>query len=92
MSKESVFTMTLEPDLRDQFMAEAQAADRPASQVVGELMREFIQRQRQARDYDTFLQHKVDAARTSVRAGRGRSNADVEARFAVRRAKVAGEV
>lgn len=92
MAKQSVFTMKLEPDLRDQFMAEAQAADRPASQVVRELMREFIQRQRQARDYDAFLQNKVDAARKSVRAGRGRSNDDVEAAFVARRAKVADEV
>src|SRR3546814_5837594 len=34
MSKEVQFTMKLEPELRDQFMAEAEAAHRPASQVV----------------------------------------------------------
>lgn len=89
MSKESVFTMKLEPELRAEFMAEAEAAHRPASQVVRELMREFVQRQRQTRDYDEFLQHKVDVARTSARAGLGRSNDDVEAAFAARRAKVA---
>jgi len=44
MSKEAVFTMKLEPELRDQFMAEAEASHRPASQVVRELMREFVQR------------------------------------------------
>ncbi|MGH8234868.1 MAG: antitoxin of toxin-antitoxin stability system [Rhodanobacteraceae bacterium] len=79
--------MKLEPELREQFMAEAEAVDRPASQVVRELMREFIQRQHEARDYDAFLQGKVATARKSVRAGRGRSNADVEAGFAARRAK-----
>lgn len=89
MSKEAVFTMKLEPELRDQFMAEAEAAHRPASQVVRELMREFVQRQRQAREYEEFLQHKVEAARTSMRASRGRSNEDVEAAAAARRAKVA---
>ena len=89
MPKESVFTMKLEPELRDEFMAEAEAAHRPASQVVRELMREFVQRQRQARDYDEFLQRKVDVARTSAHTGRGRSNDDVEAGFATRRAKVA---
>lgn len=88
MSKESVFTMKLEAELRDQFMAEAEAVDRPASQVVRELMREFIQRRRQARDYDEFLQRKIEVARTSVDAGRGRSNDDVEAGFAARRAKL----
>ena len=91
MSKESVFTMKLEPELRDEFMAEAKATDRPASQVVRELMREFVQRQRQTREYDEFLQRKVDVARTSARAGRGRSSDEVEAAFATRRAKVAGK-
>ena len=88
MSKESVFTMKLEPELREQFMAEAEAADRPASQVVRELMREYIQRRREARDYDAFLQRKIKVARKSVRVGRGRSDADVEAGFAARRAKL----
>lgn len=90
MSKEAVFTMKLEPELRDQFMAEAEASHRPASQVVRELMREFVERQRQAREYDAFLSSKVEAARASVRAGVGRSNDDVEAKFAARRADVAG--
>jgi hypothetical protein len=31
MSKEAVFTMKLEPGLRDSFMAEAEASHRPAS-------------------------------------------------------------
>ncbi|HZF98900.1 MAG TPA: antitoxin of toxin-antitoxin stability system [Pseudoxanthomonas sp.] len=79
--------MKLEPDLRDQFLAEAEAAHRPASQVVRELMREFVQRQRQVREYDEFLQRKVDVARTSMRAGRGRSNDEVEAKFGARRTK-----
>lgn len=89
MPKEAVFTMKLEPELREQFMAEAEAAHRPASQVVRELMREFVQRQRQAREYDEFLHRKVEVARASMRAGRGRSNDEVEAEFAARRAKVA---
>lgn len=89
MPKEAVFTMKLEPELREQFMAEAEAAHRPASQVVRELMREFVQRQRQAREYDEFLHRKVEVARVSMRAGRGRSNDEVEAEFAARRAKVA---
>jgi len=86
MSKEAVFTMKLEPELRDQFMAEAEASHRPASQVVRELMREFVERQRQAREYNTFLSSKVEAARASMRAGVGRSNDEVEAKFAARRA------
>lgn len=90
MSKEAVFTMKLEPQLREQFMAEAQAAHRPASQILRELMREFVQRQNQARQYDQFLQTKVDLARESIRQGLGQSHQKVEAEFAERRAKVMG--
>ena len=89
MPKEAVFTMKLEPELRDEFMAEAEAAHRPASQVVRELMREFVRRQREERDYTAFLERKVEGARSSVRAGDGRPNDEVEADFAARRAKVA---
>jgi len=86
MSKEAVFTMKLEPELRDAFMAEAEASHRPASQVVRELMREFVERQRQAREYDAFLRGKVDTARAQIASGQVASSADVEARFAARRA------
>ncbi|WP_043532099.1 hypothetical protein [Litchfieldella xinjiangensis] len=91
MAKQSVFTMKLEPELRDQFIAEAEASHRPASQVVRELMREYIQRQREAREYESFLRGKVDAARRSKEAGEGLSNAEVEAQFAARRARFESE-
>lgn len=91
MSKEAVFTMKLEPELRADFMAETEAVHRPASQVLRELMREFVQRQREAREYDEFLRRKVDVARSSMRAGIGRSNEEVEAEFAARRASTASQ-
>ncbi len=89
MSKEAVFTMKLEPELRAEFMAEAEAAHRPASQILRDLMREFVQRQREAREYDEFLRSKVEAGRASMRSSLGRSNDEVEADFAARRAGAA---
>lgn len=89
MQKEAVFTMKLESALREEFMAEAAASHRPASQIVREMMREFVLRQREAREYDEFLRAKVDAARLSMRADQGDSNEEVEARFAARRAELA---
>jgi hypothetical protein len=93
LPKEAVFTMKLEAELRDAFMAEAEAAHRPASQIVREMMRNFVQSQAEARDYDAFLRRKVDTARASMQAGRGRANDEVEADFAARRAEIhrAGE-
>ncbi len=87
MSKEAVFTMKLEPELRAQFMAEAEASHRPASQILREFMREFVQRQRQAREYEALLQGKVTQAREQIRSGDYASAEEVEARFAARRAQ-----
>jgi len=79
-----VFTLKLEPELRDTFMAEAAADDRPASQVMRELMRSYIEQRRQAREYDEFLRRKVEHARAQRAAGMHSSSEEVEARAAAR--------
>jgi hypothetical protein len=86
MAKEAVFHLKLAPELLEGFMAAAKAAHRPASQVIRDLMGDFI-RQQQTKEHDEFVQLKVAVARASVEAGRGQSNDDVEAEFAARRAK-----
>lgn len=78
MPKEAVFTMKLEPELRDAFMAAAEAVDRPASQIVREFMRDFVQ---QDREYVEFLRRKVERSRASIAAGRGHSDEEVRARM-----------
>lgn len=88
MPKQAVFTMKLEPELRESFMAEAAGEDRPASQVMRELMRGYIQQRRQAREYDDYLREKVEAGRASMHASLGRSNDEVEAAFADKRRQV----
>ena len=91
MSKEAVFTMKLEPELRAQFMAEAKASHRPASQIMRDLMREFVQRQREAREYDQFLRDKVANARQQIHRGDFASADDVEPRFAAIRGQLANK-
>ena len=88
MSKEAVFTMKLESALRDDFMAAAQATHRPASQVLRDLMRDFVQHQRESRDYDEFVRQNVEAGRAEIRAGLGVPHEEVEAIFAAKRAKL----
>lgn len=92
MSKEAVFTMKLEPELRDAFMAEAAASHRPASQVVRELMRDFVQRQQDAREYGAYLRGKVEHARAQIASSQYATAEDVEARFATRRADLRAKV
>ena len=91
MPKEAVFTMKLDPELRAEFMAEAKAAHRPASQVIRELMRDFVRRQRDERNYDAFLLRKVEKARAQKSEGHFFSNEEVEAEFAARRAELLRE-
>jgi len=81
MPKESVFTLKLEPDLRRAFVAVVRTNDQTASQVVRDLMREYIDRHRLAGEYAEFLGAKVERARAQVAAGRYAAAADVEARF-----------
>lgn len=93
MPKDAMFSMKLEENLHEAFMAEANAANRPASQIVREMMRNFIKRQHDDRKYEDFLRQKVETARLSVEADTGRSHDEVEADFAARREallKVAG--
>ena len=81
MAKEAVFTMKLEPELRDAFMAAAAAADRPASQIVREFMRDYV---RQDKEYVEFLHRKVEKARASIAAGRVYSDEEVRQRMKAR--------
>jgi predicted transcriptional regulator len=79
--------MKLEPELRATFMAAAASEDRPASQVVRELMRGYIEQRRQARGYNEFLRQKVEAGRADFAAGCVLSNEEVEAEAAAWRAE-----
>ncbi|MBL8582150.1 MAG: antitoxin of toxin-antitoxin stability system [Rhizobiaceae bacterium] len=76
MAKEAVFTMKLEPELRDAFMAAAKHGDRPASQIVREFMRDYVN---QDREYVEFLRRKVEAARMDIAAGRTYTQEEVKA-------------
>ena len=62
MSKEAVFTMKLEHVLRNEFMAAAEETHKPASQLVRDFMRDFIQRQRQTRDHDAWFRNQVQTS------------------------------
>jgi len=76
MAKEAVFTMKLEPELRDAFMAAAAEVDRPASQIVREFMRDFVG---QDPEYLRWLRRKVEKSRDDIAAGRVHTHEEVVA-------------
>ena len=75
MAKEAVFTMKLEPELRDAFAAAAKTADRPASQIVREFMRNYVN---QDREYVAWLRRKVAEADEDIAAGRVHTHEEVQ--------------
>ena len=80
MAKQAVFTMELEPELRDAFAAAAERADRTAPELVRELMRDFVEDQAEPNDAcREFLRSKVEKARASVERGEVRADEDVRA-------------
>jgi len=54
------------------------------------LLLDLIQRQKDARECEAFLQEKVDHARGQIALGQYASAEEVEARFAARRALLRG--
>lgn len=69
MSKDAVFTVKLESELRDAFLAEAAATERPASQLVREFMREFVRSQKEMREHDGWFRAEVQKALDDPRPG-----------------------
>ena len=82
MTKNAVFTMKLEPELRDAFMAAAAAEHTPASQLVRGWIRDFIQNKKDAEAYDAYVHRKVASGRAQIKAGKTYSNEEVQAQMA----------
>jgi predicted transcriptional regulator len=87
---EAVFTLKLEPELRDKLMAEAEAEHRSVTQIVGDLIRNHFEEHRQA-SYIKFMRRGVEAARAEIHAGKFYTNEEVSAEFAARKAELRAE-
>ncbi|CAI1974869.1 Uncharacterised protein [Serratia liquefaciens] len=84
---ESTVVIRVDDELKIAFASAAKAADRTASQLLRDFMRDFVSRQSQQKEYEQWLQEKVDLSRKALQEGRVVDNVDVEAYFAERRAK-----
>ncbi|MFJ3358144.1 hypothetical protein [Serratia liquefaciens] len=84
---ESTVVIRVDDELKIAFASAAKAADRTASQLLRDFMRDFVSRQSQQKEYEQWLQEKVDLSRKALQEGSVVDNEDVEAYFAERRAK-----
>lgn len=92
MNKEAIFTLTLEQELRDEFVAAAEASDQSPTEILQDMMQDFILQQKMAPDYLAFMQKKVAIARSELAAGKGIPGEEVEQRFAAMRAAAAAKI
>lgn len=83
---DATFTFRVDEDLKAEFASAAKARDRTGAQLLRDFMRHYVAQQQEAQDYDTWLIAKVEQSRASAEAGNLIPAADVETRFANRRA------
>ena len=83
---DATFTFRVDEGLKAEFASAAKAHDRTGAQLLRDFMRSYVAQQEEAQQYDVWLAKKVEQSRTSAEAGNLIPAADVEARFAARRA------
>ncbi|ARU20780.1 D-aminopeptidase [Ralstonia solanacearum] len=83
---EATFTFRVDEALKSEFSMAAKAHDRTGAQLLRDFMRDYVKQQQEAAEYDAWLRAKVERSRASANAGNLVPAADVEAKFAARRA------
>lgn len=83
---DATFTFRVEESLKEQFTLAAKGRDRSGAQLLRDFMREFIQEQKFATEQDEWFRQQVQREVDSANAGNLVPAADVEAKFAARRA------
>ncbi|MEB0140562.1 MULTISPECIES: hypothetical protein [unclassified Undibacterium] len=82
---EATFTFRVDEDLKDQFSTAAKNRDRTAAQLLRDFMRDFVKQQKAA-EHDIWFRHQVQIGLDSANAGNLLPAAEVEAKFAAKRA------
>ena len=81
---EATFTFRVDEALKAEFSAAAKARDRSGAQIIRDFMREFVQQEAAA--HDVWFRRQVGIGLDSANAGHLIAAAEVEARFAAKRA------
>jgi len=83
---EATFTFRVDEALKSEFTTAAKAQDRSGAQLLRDFMRDFVRRQREKAEYDAWFCQQVQIGLDSANAGHLIPAAEVEARFAAKRA------
>ena len=83
---DATFTFRVDEALKAEFSMAAKARDRTGAQLLRDFMREFVQQQRESAEHDAWFRQQVQIGLDSANAGHLIPAADVEAKFAAKRA------
>nr|APZ78350.1 Hypothetical protein [Pseudomonas aeruginosa] len=83
---EATFTFRVDEALKTEFSTAAKARDRSGAQLLRDFMREFVQQQQEAAAHDAWFRRQVQIGLDSANAGNLIPAAEVEAKFAAKRA------
>ena len=83
---EATFTFRVDEALKDQFTTAAKDRDRTGAQLLRDFMRDFVRQQEEAAEHDTWFRRQVQIGLDSANAGNLIPAAEVEAKFAAKRA------
>ncbi|HEY4146386.1 antitoxin of toxin-antitoxin stability system [Pinirhizobacter sp.] len=81
-------TMQLDVEVQEAFFSEVSLQGASAPEVVEGLLRDYVDRRKQSREYEDYLRAKIEASRADIRAGRLIPHDEVEAEFAAKRAEL----
>ena len=84
---EGTFTFRVEEELKSAFHAAAKAHDQTGAQLLRGFMRDYIRRQKDEAEYDSWFRKQVETGIRSADAGNLIPADDIEAEFAARREK-----
>ncbi|SFL68842.1 CopG family ribbon-helix-helix protein [Rugamonas rubra] len=83
---EASFTFRVDESLKEQFMTAAKGRDRTGAQLLRAFMRDFVRQQQEAVEQDAGFRRQVQIGLDSANAGKQIPAAEVEAKFAAKRA------
>jgi predicted transcriptional regulator len=83
---DATFTFRVDQALKTEFSTAAKARDRSGAQLLRDFMREFVQQQHEAVAHDAWFRRQAQIGLDSANAGNLIPAAEVEAKFAAKRA------
>jgi len=83
---EATFTFRVDEALKSEFSNAAKSCDRSAAQLLRDFMRDFVRQQQEAAEHEAWFRRQVQVGLDSANAGNLIPSAEVEAKFASKRA------